>query len=423
MRKKQEKRTKAELLAYCKELGIDAGQRLKRDEIIALIEDYETEKRASEKAKAKEKQKAKEKKEEAPRRPKKEDASSDVHFLDGEETPINPEHNKFDIELALSREDQGHVLTGKVGGIYKVDNYKRDDGEQVKYGVLYINYGNRKVYIPSFFFFENWDDPTLFAPDKWYQNLQNRMNSVVDFVVLPSVDGDDRYYATRFPAMRKKRKHYWYAKKKGSDKFHLDEGDISEARVCEAKEAGLVLEIEGAECFMPAKEIGRHYVRSARANYKAGQKVFVRIKNIERSPVPKNPQDEKSFSYPVRFDASIKDAVKDPQVVFFDDYPETSSHMAVVSKRVLDKNGRVRFYCNCGVDPDVVVVYCRLLKGEMLTPEEGDEVKIRIEGSDPETHKIWGVIIHKEEDDKDSLQAFSVLDIPDAETKEANSEA
>lgn len=417
MRKKEEKRTKAELLAYCKEQGIEAGQKLKRDDIIALIDEHE---KASKKAKkqSEEKKPAKETETEdaAPKAPKKPARPAGVHFLDNEEVEINPEHNKFDIELALSREDQNHVLTGKVGGIHKVEDHKLADGRVIKYGVLYVNYGNRKVYIPSFYFFENWDDPTLFAPHRWYQNLQNRMGSVVDFVGLPAVEGDEKYYATRFPAMRKKRKNYWYANKKGSDKFYLDEGDISEARVCEAKEEGLVLEIEGAECFMPAKEIGRHYVRSARKNYKTGQKIFVRISNIERQPVPKNPEDEKNFKYPIRFDASIKDAVKDPQVVHFEEYPVTSSHMATVSKRVLDKKGRVRFYCNCGVDPEVVVVYCRLLHGEMLTPEEGDDVKIRIEGSDPETHKIWGVIIHKDEDDTDSLQAFSVLDIPKEET-------
>jgi len=407
MSMKEEKRTKAELLAYLKELGIEASQKMKRDELIELINEHE---KASEKAPKEEKQSKENEKAKA--RQKKKNRPAGVHFLDDEETEINPEYNKFDIELALSREDQGHVLTGKVGGIYKVDDYKLANGTTVKYGILYVNYGNRKVYIPSFYFFENWDDPVLFSPEKWYQNLQNRMNSVVDFVVLPSVEDDDKYFATRFPAMRKKRKNFWYAKKKGSDKYYLDDGDISEARVCEAKEAGLVLEIEGAECFMPAKEIGRHYVRSARANYKAGQKIFVRISNVVREPVPKNPQDEKNFKYPIRFDASIKDAVRDPQVVHFDEYPETSSHMATVSKRVLDSKGRVRFYCNCGVDPEVVVVYCRLLKGEMYTPEEGDEVKIRVEGSDPETHKIWGVIIHKEEDETDSLQAFSVLDIP-----------
>ena len=402
--------TKADLLQLCSELGIDGvSAKMTKDEIKALMKEHEEAPAETEKPKKRSPKKKKEEKDAYTAKTYKE--AGPVHFLDNEEVEINPEFNQYDVELALAREDENHILSGQVGGVFDTGEYTRADGVVVKYGTLYVNYGNRKVYIPSFAFFENWNDPKMFPPDNWFRNLQNRIGSVVDFVGMPPVEGDDRYFATRFPAMKKKRRDNWYAKISGTEKYYLDDGTITHARVAEAKEAGLVLEIEGAECFMPAKEIGRYYVNSARKNFRTGQKVFVRISNVERQEVPKNPEKLKRFTFPVKFDASIKDAVQDPQVVHFAEFPRSSTHLATVSKRVIDKKGRVRFYCNVGRDPEVVTIYCRMLPGVTLTPSEGDDVKIRVEGSDPETHKIWGVIIHKEELENGNLQAFAVLDI------------
>lgn len=393
-------KTKPELIEICKELGIEVKTSLKKDEIVKLIESAEK-KAVSEKAPAEKVTPAQKSQKEMPK----------IHIMDLDDNiETDQSLNRFDIALAQSMEDKTNYLTGTVGGVVDTGEWKHPKtGKIVKYGTLYVRYGSRIVYIPSFQFFENWDDPVLFSPDRWYQNLQNREGSTVDFVVnMMNPKGDEfEYYGTRFPAMRERRKSRWYAKKPGSESWYLDEGSLTRARVVEAKEAGLVLDIEGAETFMPAKELGNHYVRKANSQIRAGNNITVRIFNIEREPVPRN---DSNFRYPVRYDASVRQATKNPQEVYFHLFPETSSHIGVVSNIIRDAQNRIRFYVNVGTEPNIVSVYCWLLEGVHKIPEIGDRVKIRVKGNDPSTLRIWGSIIHVDYGDED-LQAFSIIDL------------
>jgi len=442
--------TKPELLEYCKEKEIKVPSKATKNDIYLLIQEAEEKKAKQEKTKKTKNEKApKAKKEDnkrtTPSRRKREEQARkektkrrkereesvakavaneknintnyspssysnvpDVHVVDDMPLDINPDYNSYDIDLALSKEDPTHYLKGTVGGVVDTGSYQRADGTIIKYGTVYINYGNRKVFIPSFQFFENWNDPILFSPDRWYQNLQNRMGSTVDFVVnIIENHGKDRvYYATRFPAMKKRRADRWYGKKRGTDNYYLDDGSITTARVVEAKEAGLVLEIEGAETFMPSKEIGHYYVPKANARYAAGDTVIVKISNVQRKKVPANTSN---FKFPVTYSASIKDASKDPQEIYFSEFPEGSSHIGIVSNRIVDRQGRVRFYVNVGTDPDVVSVYCWLLEGVHKVPEIGDKVSIRVKGNDVSRYRIWGAIIHVFESNR-SDKAFSIIE-------------
>lgn len=398
--------TKPELIEFCKEQGIEVKQSLKKNEILDLIESHSKKdpEREPDKTAGNEKKVTSLQKEPA--------EMPNIHIMDdGDVIETDQSLNKYDIALAQSREDKTNYLTGIVGGVVDTGEWKNPKtGEIIKYGTLYVRYGNRIVYIPSFNFFENWEDPVLFSPDKWYQNLQNRMNSKVDFVIaMMEKKGDEyEYYGTRFPAMIERRKR-WYAKKPGTEDWYLDEGSLARARVVEAKEAGLVLDIEGAETFMPAKELGNHYVRKANSNIRVGSTITVRVFNIQRAAVPRNTSN---FKYPVKYDASVRLAVKNPQEVYFHLFNKGSSHVGTVSNIIRDKEGRIRFYVNVGKEPNIVSVYCKMLAGVHKTPSIDDIVCISIDGNDPGTLKIWGKIIHVA-DGEDDLMEFSIVDLED----------
>lgn len=337
-------------------------------------------------------------------RPRVYDNAPRVHMVDEEDagTDLNPKYNKHDVELMVSKEDRLHYLSGIIIGAGKTE-YQRVGDKNIAYVNAIVQYGNRTVQIPSFQFFEDWMDESKYDPSGWYKYMQERIGSEVDFNVVMRDEGPvPDYYGTRFFAMKKKRCDRWYGKLRSGD-YYFHENQIVQARVVVARESGLVIDIEGAETFIPKAEIAHEFVTSARNYYQAGDKVFVAISDIRRENMPANLAN---FSFPVSYKASIKKATLDPRQIYFGDFQRGSTHQATVTNITVEGEKPV-FYCNVAGRADV---YCRMREGVMRIPEKGDTVIIKIAGSDEETKRIWGAIIHVVTS-AENRQEFTVLDL------------
>lgn len=442
--------TKVELLELCETLGLEVSKRMIKDDIIALIKENEKPKKASEeKAEPSEESAPKEeaakpnnsrkqnsknrsqrqKNEKAQRdrakktrqgakeaaekseatpdsalRPRIFDSAPPVHMIDEEDagTNMNPEYNKYDVELMVSKEDPLHYLTGIISGSGQT-TYQRVGERTIAYVNALVQFGNRTVMIPSFQFFEDWSDESKYDQTGWYKYMQERIGSEVDFNVIMRDDGPvPDYYGTRFFAMKKRRCDRWYAKVKDGN-WYFKENQLVQARVVASRESGLVIDIEGAETFIPKSEVAHEFVNSARDYYQVGDKVVVAISDIRRENVPQNTAN---FSFPITYRASIKKATLDPRQIYFQDFQKGSTHLATVRNITVDKD-RAVFYCNVEGKADI---YCWMREGVRRIPNVGDSVIVKVSGSDADSKRIWGAIIHIVTDTKNK-QEFTVLNI------------
>lgn len=303
----------------------------------------------------------------------------------GEKNNIS-EEEMAERELLLSQSDHHAYLSGtiqQVTGITKI----MKDGEFKPVVNAVVNYKGKKISIMTPWFFEDWEN----IPDEEIlKSTQCRIGSEVDFVIIHiEEDGDEtRYFGSRIEAMTAKRREYWFGKKRknGETVFRINEGDIVEARVAHVTAKNAYVEVFGVEVGVPAHEIAYEYINDVRERYHEGDRVKVRITEIERDMSTESLSKE----FNVKIKASIKSTLKDPREKYYDDYNVNDSCIGIVTR--YNGNGDApRFFVNVAGEVDVL---CWLKRGVTHMPIEGDKVTIKISRKYDKYRRMTGTITH-----------------------------
>ncbi len=175
-------------------------------------------------------------------------------------------YNAAHLELVQSAK-AGQILTGTVEG---VETY----GSNLIAAVLH--HGPFKVVIPAEKFSDSYPE---YRPEMGYKSKQDmirimlgkRIGSEIDFLVRGEVNTeDDIAIASRIDAMKRIR-NARYIKRDPQGNRYMYEGAIAEARVQVVARSGIIVEIQGAETFVPIEELSYTRCRDANELFTVGE--------------------------------------------------------------------------------------------------------------------------------------------------------
>ena len=147
----------------------------------------------------------------------------------------------------------------------------------------------------------------------------------------------------------------------------------AEARVVSVIRAGIFVDLFGAECCIPLRELSYQRWVDATAHYQSGQRVLVRVLEVDRSDRSR-----------LRVSASVKQAGENPYEKALKKYAVGSLYVGTVS--MVDTTG-VFVSLDGGID-------CLCTYPKRGRPPRGCRVSVRILGINYESNRIWGVITH-----------------------------
>lgn len=258
------------------------------------------------------------------------------------------------------------ILTGTIQGVERpADNPSRS------LAVLY--HGDFKVIIPAEEAVEPPDDFRGRDPgDVLHYMLTKRLGAEVDYIVK-GIDGNaDIAAASRLEAMAAKRREYYFGIDRDGNNL-LYSGICAEGRVVSVIRAGIFVDLFGVETYIPLRELSYQRMLDASANFQPGQRILVKILEIDRS--------DRNH---IRVSASIKQAGENPYEKALRRYSVGNRYVGTVS--MVDTTG-VFVALDGGID-------CLCSYPKRGRPPRGARVTVRILGINHDSNRIWGAITH-----------------------------
>lgn len=286
------------------------------------------------------------------------------------------------VDAATSRPPK--TLVGVIVGM-KLDE---EDGKPMAVVNLKDSKGHYNIYIPATQLV-NYGNSDEFSNEIWFDEIRSRIDSVINFIPYESIEGKD-ILASRVMAMSlDARRSYEYPIMNGKPLIQpgVSGSDLVQARVVKvsARGEGVIVEVNGAECYIPNSEIS--YNRIVNANDILAPGDMVRVKVLSAKP-----RDAKvaGYSETIRLydiTASIKLAGPKPSEVFFDKFEVNGIYSGVVK----GANNLGKYFVSLGGKMD-----CLCLPTRLGTPVPNQKVTVQItemktfEGGE---RQIWGKII------------------------------
>ena len=258
------------------------------------------------------------------------------------------------------------ILTGTIQGVERpADNPSRS------LAVLY--HGDFKVIIPAEEAVEPPDDFRGRDPgDVLHYMLTKRLGAEVDYIVK-GIDGNAGIAAaSRLEAMAAKRREYYFGTDRDGNNL-LYSGICAEGRVVSVIRAGIFVDLFGVETYIPLRELSYQRMLDASANFQPGQRILVKILEIDRS--------DRNH---IRVSASIKQAGENPYEKALRRYSVGNRYVGTVS--MVDTTG-VFVALDGGND-------CLCSYPKRGRPPRGARVTVRILGINHDSNRIWGAITH-----------------------------
>ena len=258
------------------------------------------------------------------------------------------------------------ILTGTIQGVERpADNPSRS------LAVLY--HGDFKVIIPAEEAVEPPDDFRGRDPgDVLHYMLTKRLGAEVDYIVK-GIDGNAGIAAaSRLEAMAAKRREYYFGTDRDGNNL-LYSGICAEGRVVSVIRAGIFVDLFGVETYIPLRELSYQRMLDASANFQPGQRILVKILEIDRS--------DRNH---IRVSASIKQAGENPYEKALRRYSVGNRYVGTVS--MVDTTG-VFVALDGGID-------CLCSYPKRGRPPRGARVTVRILGINHDSNRIWGAITH-----------------------------
>ena len=258
------------------------------------------------------------------------------------------------------------ILTGTIQGVERLA-----DNPEMSYAVIY--HGDFKVIIPVL---EAIEEPADYRGqpkgDVLHYLLNKRLGAEVDYIVKGIDQEHNVVAASRLEAMALKRREYYFRTDRDGN-YQIYEGIRAEARVISVIRAGIFVDLFGAECYIPLRELSYQRWVDAAQHYQPGQRVLVRVLEVDRS----------DRSHP-RVTASVKQAMENPYEKALKKYVVGNRYVGTVS--MVDLNG-VFVSLDGGID-------CLCTYPKRGRPPRGARATVRILGINRENNRIWGVITH-----------------------------
>lgn len=290
-----------------------------------------------------------------------------VVSIDGNLQVKTEEEKKHEALLTLTEScKSGKVLTGTISGVEKLGK----NGPAI--AVIFMS--DYKIMIPAS---ECIDIPEAGDkdPQQYEQYLvSKRLGSEVDYIVKVVEEDNGIAIASRMEAMMKKRKEFLLDTDKAGN-YIVNEGSVVEARVVCTTRAGIIVEVFGAECYIPCRELSYQRIQDATQDFFVGTRVLVKILSITRDI-------ENNI---VNIDASVKQANENPYEKALKFYNEGDKYIGRVS--MIDHNG-VFVALDGGID-----VLCKF-PDRGPRPPRGATVTIRITLKNEEEKRLFGLITH-----------------------------
>ena len=231
----------------------------------------------------------------------------------------------------------------------------------------------KRILIPS--------EEAIYEPDDYrgqrksdvlYYMLNKRMGAEIDYVIRGVDPETGMAGGSRMEAMALKRKAYFYKTDRNGN-YQLYVGSRAEARVVSVIRAGIFVDLFGAECYIPLKELSYQRWVDASQHFQPGQRVLVRIIELDRS----------DWNH-LHVTVSVKQASANPYEKALKRYVVGERYVGTVS--LVDLTG-VFVSLDGGVD-------CLCTYPPRGRPPRGARVTVRILGVNTEKCRIWGTITH-----------------------------
>lgn len=293
--------------------------------------------------------------------------SKKIISIDGSLKVKTEEQKKEEALLTITESYKtGKVLTGTITGVERLGK----KGPSI--AVILMN--DYKIMIPASECIDI-PDPGDKDPQQYEQYLiSKRLGSEVDFIVKAIEDDNEIAIASRMEAMLKKRKEFLFDTDKNGE-YIVNENSLVEARVVCTTRAGIIVEVFGAECFIPCRELSYQRIQDATQDFFVGTRVIVKILSITRD------LDNEM----VGIEASVKQASENPYDKALKFYEEGNKYVGTVS--MIDHNG-VFVSLDGGVD-----VLCKF-PDRGPRPPRGAVVTLRITLKNEEEKRLFGLITH-----------------------------
>ncbi len=284
-----------------------------------------------------------------------------IHAMEGDEITLSTSAQRRNdlIDLAESQKSN-RIMTGVIQGVeHSKDNYS------MVFAVLY--HGAFKIIIPAEQLVEA--DETMSDSARGGM-VMRRLGAEIDYVIV-GVDNQNNIAAgSRIKAMAQQRRNHFL--KLGRDgTYPISVGDKAEARIVSVIPSGVFVELFGVEQFVPMNELSYQRWVNAAELYHPGEKVLVRILELERTP------DQN-----VRLSLSIKQAYEDRLLAALRRFVPDSLYF-----------GSVSMITTAGVFVSFGDVGCLCKFPRRGRPSVGAPVTVRILGMNLEEKQLWGVII------------------------------
>lgn len=289
--------------------------------------------------------------------------------IDGQLKVSTDADKKKEALLSLTESQKvGKILTGHISGVEKVG--RGDDAISV--AVLYMD--DYKIIIPAQ---ECIDIPNPGDRDekKYTQYvLSKRLGSEIDFIVQGINEEQEIVAASRKAAMEKKKKEFLLDKDK-SGNFIVYEKAVVEARIVCTTRAGIIVEVFGVECYVPARELSYQRIQDATQEFSVGDRVLVKIVQLNRD----------LNTGEVSMEVSVKAALPNPYEKAMKRYNVNDKYVGKVS--MIDENG-IFVSLEGGID-----VLCKYPE-RGARPPRGTKVTVRITTKNEEMNRLFGLITH-----------------------------
>lgn len=257
------------------------------------------------------------------------------------------------------------ILTGTIQGVERLA-----DDPEMSYAVTY--HGDYKIIIPVL---EAVEEPEDYRGqpkgDVLHYLLNKRLGAEVDYIVKGIDQESGLVAASRLEAMALKRREYYFRTDRDGN-YQIYEGIRAEARVVSVIRAGIFVDLFGAECYIPLRELSYQRWVDATTHYQPGQRVLVKVLGVDRADRNK-----------LHVSASIKQAGENPYEKALKKYSVGNRYVGTVS--MVDTTGV--FVSLDGID-------CLCTYPKRGRPPRGSRVTVRILGINHESNRIWGTITH-----------------------------
>ena len=258
------------------------------------------------------------------------------------------------------------ILTGTIQGVERLAS-----NPEICYAVTY--HGDFKIIIPVLDAIEEPEDyRDQPKGDVLHYLLNKRLGAEVDYIVKRIDQEGGVVAASRLEAMALKRREYYFRTDRDGN-YQIYEGIRAEARVVSVIRAGIFVDLFGAECYIPLRELSYQRWVDAASHYQPGQRVLVKVLEVDRSDRNKP-----------HVSASVKQASENPYEKALKKYAVGNRYVGTVS--MVDLSG-VFVSLDGGID-------CLCTHPKRGRPPRGARVTVRILGINNETNRIWGVITH-----------------------------